>query len=151
MLHDRLGLLLGRQGRWSEAIGHFREVARLRPAAADAHHALGQALAANGQLNEAVQESREAVRLAPGRAELRGDLASVLYRAGSLRDAMAELREALRLGRGDAGAAKWHYNLAAMLAQTGDAAGARRHLTAALHIDPGYEPARRALELNQIA
>ncbi len=44
-------------------------------------------------------------------------------------------------------AAKWHYNLAAMLARTGDAAGARRHLTAALQIDPRDQPARRALEL----
>jgi len=145
LLHSQIGLLLGRQGRWKEATLHFREVVRLRPGLADAHHALGRALASDGQLDESIRESREAIRLEPGRAELHGDFASVLYRAGDRAAAIAQLEQAVGLNPADRGAAKWHYNLAALLNESGRTADAIRELEAALAIDPAHERARRAL------
>lgn len=150
LLHNQIGLLLARQGRWTEAILHFREVVRLRPGGADAHHALGQALAADGQLDEAIRESREAIRLNPGRAEFHGDFASVLYRARDVPGAIVQLEQAIKLNPTDRSAAKWHYNLGAMLNESGRVADAIRELESALAIDSAYEQARRALtELRQ--
>jgi Tfp pilus assembly protein PilF len=152
LLHQQIGLLLGRQGHWKEAAAHLREVGRLRPGSGDAHHALAQALASDGRLEEAIRESREAVRLEPRRAEFHGDFASVLYRAGDLAGAMEQLREAIRLTHGPApagpahpGAAKWHYNLAAMLNETGRTADAIRELEAVLAIEPAHAQALAAL------
>jgi len=150
LLHNQIGLLLARQGRWTEAILHFREVVRLRPGGADARHALGQALAADGQLDEAIRESREAIRLNPGRAEFHGDFASVLYRARDVPGAIVQLEQAIKLNPTDRSAAKWHYNLGAMLNESGRVADAIRELESALAIDSAYEQARRALtELRQ--
>jgi len=146
LLHEQIGLLLGRQARWKEAIVHLRDVARLRPGAGDAHHALAQALASDGELDEAIRESREAIRLEPGRAEFHGDFASVLYRAQDLAGAMEQLREAIRLGPTHASMVKWHYNLAAMLNESGRTADAIRELETVLAIDPGHAQARAALQ-----
>jgi len=55
---------------------------------------------------------------------------------------MAQYEEALRL-KPDLSTA--HLNVALLLIKRGDAAAARRHLETALAIDPGYEPAQRAL------
>jgi len=77
----------------------------------------------------------------------------VLYRAGDLAGAMEQLREAIRLTHGPAraepahpGAAKWHYNLAAMLNETGRTADAIRELETVLAIDPAHAQARAALD-----
>ncbi len=145
LLHNEIGHLLGRQGRWREAILHFGEVVRLRPDFADGHYALGQALSLEGRLDEAIRESREAIRLEPGRAEFHGDFASVLYRAGDWAGAIAQLQEAVRLNGTHRSAAKWHYNLGAMLNENGRTADAFRELELALALNPGYEQARRAL------
>src|SRR2546422_1478807 len=42
--HDRLGFLLGQAGKTEEAIGHFREAARLKPSLFDAWYHLGATL-----------------------------------------------------------------------------------------------------------
>ena len=146
LLHEQIGLLLGRQEHWKGATAHLREVARLRPRAGDAHHALAQALASDGQLEEAIRESREALRLEPVRAEFHGDFASVLYRAQDLEGAMEQLREAIRLNPTHPSAAKWHYNLAAMLNEGGHTADAVRELETVLAIEPTHAQARMALD-----
>jgi Tfp pilus assembly protein PilF len=57
-------------------------------------------------------------------------------------EALAELNRALQL-KPDLPSA--HLNIAIVLLRKNDTAGARRHLEAALSIDPGYEPARNVL------
>jgi Flp pilus assembly protein TadD len=68
-----------------------------------------------------------------------------LFRQGDLGGAIRELREALRIAPTHASAARWHYNLAAMLNAAGQPDDAVRELRQALRIDPGYVAAQRAL------
>ena len=145
LLHNSRGLLLARMQRFPEAIADLREALRLHPESADGHYALGMALASAGLVDEAVGEARRAVQLDPARADFRADLASVLYRRGDLAGGISELVEAIRIGPSHASAARWHYNLAAMLNSSGRQEDATRELRLALAIDPGYEAASRAL------
>jgi tetratricopeptide (TPR) repeat protein len=66
----------------------------------------------------------------------------VLARQGKLKEATAEYQEALRI----APDTEAHYNLAMVLALDGNAQDSARHLEAALRLDPGFQPARAALQ-----
>jgi tetratricopeptide (TPR) repeat protein len=63
--HDNLGIALGMQGKWEEALPAFQEAVRLKPRSARSQANLGQALCVNGRPGEAGDAFREALRLAP--------------------------------------------------------------------------------------
>ena len=77
-LHNMIGITLAGRGRIDEAIGEFREAARLEPDSASTHWHLGAALASTGAREEAIEHLRRSVQLDPGNAEAKHDLEVVL-------------------------------------------------------------------------
>ena len=77
-LHNTLGITFAEKGHIDQAIGEFREAARLAPDSASTHWHLGAALAMTGMRDEAVEHLRRAVELDPGNADARRDLDIVL-------------------------------------------------------------------------
>ncbi len=148
LAHNNLAFELRRQGRNAEALEHFREAARINPAAAD-HASLGALAAAAGRLQEAVEAYTRALEARPSSVVDRYNVAGVLVALGRDAEAMAHYREALRL---DPRHAESHNNLAILLSRRGDAPGAAEHFAAALRARPGYAEAHfnLGLELSRL-
>jgi Flp pilus assembly protein TadD len=72
---DALGIALGQQGNFDEAIVHLAEALRLDPNRAQAHYYLGKALVQRGKIDEAIAHFEEALRLKPDWVEPMNDLA----------------------------------------------------------------------------
>ena len=95
--HRNLGAALAAQGRFAQAIPHYRQALRLAPGIATAHYNLGVALARVGRPDEAEGHFREAVRIKPASAEAYNNLGAALAEQGKFDEAAAAFREALRL------------------------------------------------------
>ena len=63
MAHFKLGLALGEQGQFDEAIVACRRAMELKPDDPDAHYSLGISLGNTGRLDEAVAAYRKAIAL----------------------------------------------------------------------------------------
>lgn len=87
---------LAASGRWSEAIPALREIARLDPNSADAHHDLGRTYFRCGNLAEAVASLQRAVELRPSFTIAIAALAEALDLRGHILDAAAAFRRASR-------------------------------------------------------
>ena len=85
------------EGRWSEALVHAREAARLDPDNPRAHKNLGFVLYRSGQVDQAIESLERAVALDPGFAEAHGNLAIAYGRKGRTEDAMREMRLEMQL------------------------------------------------------
>ncbi len=126
------GLLM--EGKFEEAIPHFREAVRITPLLVDGHNNLGVALGGLGRFDEASAEYRKELEIRPFSAETRFNLASALMTLGRIDEAIAEFEETLRIAPrlGDA-----HSKLGAALGTRGRFAEAERHFREVLAIDPG--------------
>jgi Flp pilus assembly protein TadD len=140
--HNNLASALAADGSFAEAIDHYRTASVLKPDYTEPRVGLGAALLREGRPAEAIQQYREALRLNPGLAEAHNGLGGALAMEGKTDDAMAECQEALRLKPLPSA----HLNIALLLIKKGDVRQARRHLEAALQIDPNYGPALKALQ-----
>jgi tetratricopeptide (TPR) repeat protein len=80
MAHNNLGVELTNQGRFEEAIAHYREALRLNPSFAKAYNNLGFALAKQGKFEEAISYYLEALRLNRNLHRARVNLDKVLAR-----------------------------------------------------------------------
>jgi predicted TPR repeat methyltransferase len=96
LLHTKLGNLLRRLGRNTEAIVAYREAVELEPAFAPAHNNLGVALCAADEVDEAIGCFEHAIALGPSRAEVHENLGGVYFGRGRLADSLACYREVLR-------------------------------------------------------
>lgn len=105
---------------------------------------MGRILEREGDYAAAAESYREAMAIDPGRNQ-HLDAGRALRLAGRLDEAEAELRESLRLV--PAGP-RTHFEMALLLEERGDIAGALEHLGSALAAwetaDEDYEPARAA-------
>jgi protein O-mannosyl-transferase len=142
--YNNLGVVLRAQGRFDEAISHYREAIRLRGDNAEAHYNLGLVLADQGRLDEAISRYREAIRLKHDYVEAHNNLGSALAARGRFEEAISHYREAIRL---EDGFVEAHNNLGIVLAQTGRFEEAIQQLRRALELDPHYAAAERNLNL----
>ena len=145
--HNNLGnAWLSVPGRLNDAIVEFKEAVRLRPDYAEAHNDLAMAWSlAPDRLGDAIAEFQEALRLWPDFAEAHQNLGNAYVQMpGRLNDAIAQYEEALRL---KPDSAVVHHNLAIAYAGIGRTAEAIEHLRIALRLNPGYEAARRNLQV----
>jgi len=140
--HDHLGVALAEQGKFDEAITQFSEALRISPYFARTHNNLGIALALQGRLDEAIAQFSEAVRIAPEYRQAHYNLGTTFLRQGKRDEAVKEFYQ----GLGAAPTAEMHYQVAVALASGGKIQEAIGELEVALKLDPGYQPARRALE-----
>jgi tetratricopeptide (TPR) repeat protein len=94
---NTLGALLGREGRFDEAIQHFEAGIRAKATYADAHFNLAVALYRTGKRVEALGHYREALRIDPDNADRWTVFSGVLQETGRRDEAMGALSEALRI------------------------------------------------------
>ena len=146
MAHNNLANLLSAQsGGEAEAIRHYEEALRLRPAHVNALVNLANLLARMpGRQAAALNDYEKALRLKPDYAEAHVYLANLLaMRLGRKDEALAHYEEALRL-RPDLALA--HNNLAMLLATLpGLPAAALSHYETALRLNPGFAEAHNNL------
>ena len=67
--HEKLGLLLVKQGRYQESIPHLRYALRAHPEKVEVRLKLARSLASNGDKDAAIQELKEVLRIDPKNAE----------------------------------------------------------------------------------
>jgi tetratricopeptide (TPR) repeat protein len=100
MAHNNLGIELAHEGRFEEAIAHYREAVRIRPDYAEGHTNFGLALCATGRVEEGIAHFRAAIRSEPGNAVIYNDLGVALARIGRLSEAIEQYKTAERLDPG---------------------------------------------------
>jgi tetratricopeptide (TPR) repeat protein len=137
--HYNLGVVLGEEGKFDEAISHYRETIRLRTDYVQPYSALATTLLWKGELDEAIVNFRKALQMKPDQPEVHVDLGTALARQRKLKEAKEHFAEALRLKPDFAEA---HYNLGYALAIEGDLEGAINHCNQALQVNPDFLSAR---------
>jgi len=137
------GNALAAEGAFDEAMTSYRTAIRLEPDYVEPRVGLGAVFLTRRRGADAIPEYREALRLDPLLAQAHNGLGAALAMEGDEDAAMKEYREALRL-KFDLPSA--HVNIALLLIRRGEIPEARRQLETALSIDPGYAPARQALQ-----
>ncbi|MDQ6808411.1 MAG: tetratricopeptide repeat protein [Verrucomicrobiota bacterium] len=98
-LQNNLGVVLARQGKFEEAIAHYRQSLDDNPQFMEAHNNLGNALAGMGKWQEADGEFHVALRLRPANPEVLGNLADSYFRQGKSHEALAADAEAIKVDR----------------------------------------------------
>lgn len=95
--HYNLARFIAREGRYQEAIRHYREALRIRPEDVDTHNNLGLLLALTGRVEESLAEFRRAIQIDPGYAKGYFNIGRVLARQGDLEKSVSNFRKALQL------------------------------------------------------
>ena len=139
----RLADALSVEGDVDGARSHYETAVRRRPSSAEAWDALGRFYHSMGRTEGALDPLRRAVALDPGEATYWNNLAVALRDLGRTEEALAALDRALSL---DARLADAYYNRGVIYAALGHPGKARGQYLLALEIDPGFAPARQALE-----
>ena len=141
-IHWRLGMILARQQRFTDAQAQFETALSLKPNFGEAHHSLGRLLMIQGRTNEAIAQFQEAVRLKPGDAPAQRDLGVALGRQGHLDDGVGHLKKALTFAPGDAEA---HYGLGVTLGKQGRLDEAIGQFQEAQKLNPNWAEAHCGL------
>jgi serine/threonine-protein kinase len=95
--HNRLGMVLGHEGRLSEASAEFDRAVKLKGDLPGLRFNLGVNLHAQRQLDQAVTQYHKALELMPNFAEPHAGLGDVLADQGKLAPAILEYRKAIEL------------------------------------------------------
>ena len=128
----QMGYLAQQQGKFQEAVEHYRRVIKFDPNHWEVHYNLGNALTDAGRIKEAADEYREAVRLYPGSRSAQYNLGVSLYSQGKLDEAIGYFRKTLEIEPNYASA---RYSLGRALAQRGRLAEAINEYKEALRQD----------------
>ncbi len=145
--HNNLGSALLKGGRLQEAMYHFQEALKIKPAGyPEALNNVGYVLAKQGRYEEAIDYFNQALRLKPDYKEAINNLGSALSQAGRIDEGIKRFREALLIDPEDA---MTHNNMGIALSNLGRYETAARHFQEALRIERGLEEARKNLEYVQ--
>jgi tetratricopeptide (TPR) repeat protein len=98
--HTTLGNIRNQQGRFAEAIRHYRAILAQVPDDALSLSNLGVALARTGQLDEAIAMHRRAVVARPDSADFHMNMGAALMMAQRTDEALVALRAAVRIDPG---------------------------------------------------
>lgn len=134
----RLGLALGGQQRWPEAIRCLEQAARLAPDQVDVRYNLARALREGGELERAKVELDVVLAHDPDNADALNLLGGVLHVMGQSESAVATYRRCLERSPGHAMA--WQ-NLGQALLEQGRFGEATSCFERAVAIDPNYSKA----------
>jgi tetratricopeptide (TPR) repeat protein len=137
-----LGAALQSDGRFDEAMVHYKRALAIKPDYAPAYNNLASTLRARGQLAEAVATYQEALRLRPDYPEAHYNLANALLDEGKPDEAVDHFERALQsIG----GSADVHNNLGIALSNKGRLDDAIAEFRRALQLDPDSAKAHRNL------
>lgn len=134
-----LGVVLSREGRLEEAIGHFTRVLAARPRFAAAHDNLGWALAEQGRAAAALEHYREALKIDPGFASAYNNQGNLFLDQGDIGQAVASFEKAVHVQKNYAEA---HNNLGVALYRQGRAEEALAQFLIVLDLKPHNVKAR---------
>ena len=140
-----LGIALAEEGRYAEAIEHYRDALAERPEMPMLQLELGNSLLAVGKTQEALEAYRRAVTLEPAYLDARLNLATTLETLGNLPEARHQYVAVLAVEPDNV---KAHYNLGNLaLQEPGKLREAAAHFEAALRGDPRHAKALANLGL----
>jgi tetratricopeptide (TPR) repeat protein len=139
IIHNNLGVILAREGRRDEAIGHYREALAISPDYAEAHANLGTELLKSGKFDEAFSNLVEALRLKPDQPMAQSGLGVLLAARGNFEEARLHLQESLRLSPENP---EGHSNLCFVFQRMGRFDEAIAHCSEALRLKPELLDAR---------
>ncbi len=129
-----LARLYDRQGQAPKAIEVYQKAAKAYPTNGLIANDMGLCYRRQRQVENSLLAFRKAVELAPDNSKYRNNLAAALIDAGNEKEAYNQLASA-------SPPAVAHYNLAYLLSERGQRAGAVNHLQQALAVDPSLKPA----------
>ena len=131
--HMYLGIVLGEQGSFDEAIYHFSEGINLEPKNSEAYNNIGIVLTYQRKFNEAIYHFNEGLRIDPNNANLLLNLGYAYAQQGKFNEAIPHYYKALILEPGNAGA---HFNLGYAFTQQGNYDEAIYHYSETVRLDP---------------
>ena len=131
------------EGRLDDAILLYRKSIDIFPTA-EAHTFLGWAYSFQGRYDEAIGECRKAIELDPEFGNPYNDIGAYLIEKGKLDEAIPWLEKAAAAKRYESYCYP-HYNLGRVWERKGDWTRALSAYRKALHENPDYSLARRAL------
>ena len=142
--HYNLGHVIGKQGRYDEAVEEFKEVLRISPDFFDAFVNMGVTLAEQGRIDEAISYYNRALEIEPRSGKAHMQLALALVKQGKGDDALHEFRQAMEFEPNDPDV---RTNLGLMLARQGKLTEAATQLDQALRLNPNSAEAHNNLGL----
>jgi tetratricopeptide (TPR) repeat protein len=140
--HSNLGDVLMDDGKLDEAVKHYQEVIRLKPAMGKPYNDLGKAYALQGKVDDAMIMFSNAVRLNPGLAQARWNLGNAWLLKGKVAEGLAEMKTGVQLSPEDV---KAHRKFADTLLKMGKAAEALPYCEAVVKAEPEDAHAHYAL------
>src|SRR5712692_696436 len=140
--HNDLGVVLGAQGRFGEAVACFEQAVALKPDYAEALNNLGNVFRELGRLGEAVAQYERALALQPSNPMTQIYLGNALKAQGNIDAAVSRYRTALAI---DPNLGIAHYNLGTTIKQLGQLEEAVFHYRQALALKPGFAGAHNNL------
>jgi tetratricopeptide (TPR) repeat protein len=130
---NRLGIVLTRAGKLSDAVGAVEKAIAIEPRKAEFHKHIVSLLARSGQIDRAIRLLWRAIALIPDQQDLYLELSCLCAQAGDLDAALISAREAVEL---DSANAPLHAHLGDILARRNDLVGAINALREATRIAP---------------
>jgi protein O-mannosyl-transferase len=141
--YSNLANVLSDQGKKEEAVQQYQKAIALDPGFVDAHFNLAGVYQDMGRIDDSIAAFETVIRLDPEDLAARTRLADLYVRMGRYPEAIAQYQWVLDRTPDDARA---HLDLGRILLEMENAEEARIHIERALQLEPGLEPARRALE-----
>jgi protein O-mannosyl-transferase len=112
--NNLLGVTLERQGRLSDALGHYFQAVGYKPDYAEGYYNIATVLMRQGKLKRSVEYYFSALRIKPEYADAHNNLGVALAKQGKLKEAVYHFHKALRI---DPGFSQAQGNLGAVLRQ----------------------------------
>jgi Flp pilus assembly protein TadD len=135
VIHNNLGCVLKRQGKFQEAAAHYTKALQINPNYAEPYNNLGTVLDQQGKTQEAAAHYTKALQIKPDYAEPHINLGIILIQQGKIQEAAAHFTKALQIKPNNARA---YNNMGTLLDQQGKTQEAAAHFTKALQINPNY-------------
>ncbi len=137
-IYYNLGVVLGNEGKYKEAVDAYKNAVRIRPGFAAAYYNLGFAYDETGMYQQAVEAYRQAVILRPDDADIYYNLGVALGKAGRYKEAVEAYGKAINV-RPDY--AEAHYNQGFAYNELGMYKEAETAYRQAVRIKPGFAEA----------
>jgi type IV pilus biogenesis/stability protein PilW len=142
LAQNNLGIALGDQGKYPEAIQRFNEALRIEQNYAEARMNLGVVLGRQGKFRDAIEQYETALKIDPKLASAHNNLGIVYSSQGKAQAAIEQYKEALQV---DPQLAEVHNNLGLVLSSQGKSQEAIEQYNEALQANPGYAEVHRNL------
>jgi tetratricopeptide (TPR) repeat protein len=142
--------LMLKQGRVDEALAYAEEALRLAPEDPKVHMLMADVQRRRGETAEVLKHVRRATQLDPNELSARRQLCQLLLTMGNGTNDTEAIPACTRWVEMEPASSQAHHALALAYSRTKEYEAAKRELSQALEIDPGYAPARLSLGLLQL-